>query len=55
MCLKLLYIYNSIIWRFKKESKNIKSPFDDSKFRCKKCGKIFCSCGGFFNRKGEEV
>lgn len=28
------------------------NPFDDSKFRCKKCGKIFCTCGGFFNRKG---
>ena len=36
----------------KDEGKDIKSHFDDSKFRCKKCGKIFCTCGGFFNRKG---
>ena len=36
----------------KEEGKDIKSHFDDSKFRCKKCGKVFCSCGGFFNRKG---
>ena len=36
----------------KDEGKDIKSHFNDSKFRCKKCGKIFCTCGGFFNRKG---
>lgn len=27
-------------------------PFDDSKFRCKKCGKIFCTCNTFFSRRG---
>ena len=35
----------------KDEGKDIKSHFDDSKFRCKKYGKIFCTCddkfGGF--------
>ena len=27
------------------------NPFDDSKFRCKKCGKVFCSCNTFFTRR----
>ena len=27
------------------------NPFDDSKFRCKKCGKVFCSCNTFFSRR----
>ena len=36
----------------KEEGKDIKSHFDDSKFRCKKCGKIFCSCNTFFTRRG---
>lgn len=28
------------------------NPFDDSKFRCKKCGKVFCSCNTSFSRRG---
>lgn len=28
------------------------NPFDDSKFRCKKCGKVFCTCNTFFSRRG---
>lgn len=27
------------------------NPFDDSKFRCKKCGKVFCTCNSFFTNK----
>lgn len=32
----------------KEESRNIKNPFDDSIFKCKKCGKIFCTCDDKF-------
>ena len=55
--------FDNLFDNIKSPFDNIKSPFDDtfgasknhfddSKFRCKKCGKIFCTCGGFFNRKG---
>ena len=55
--------FDNLFENIKSPFDNIKSPFDDtfgasknhfddSKFRCKKCGKIFCTCGGFFNRKG---
>ena len=27
------------------------SPFNDSKFRCEKCGKVFCTCNTFFSRR----
>lgn len=44
--------FDNLFDNIKSPFDNIKSPFDDSKLRCKKCGKIFCTCGGFFNRKG---
>lgn len=32
---------------------NIKNPFSSSKFRCKKCGKIFCACNKSFSKGGK--
>ena len=46
------YTYEMTLYEdSKEESKNIKNPFDDSKLRCKKCGKIFCSCNTFFSSR----
>lgn len=48
------YSYTLTLYEDSKEnfsSKNIENPFDDSKLRCKKCGKVFCTCNKFFTRK----
>lgn len=32
---------------------NSRNPFSSSKFRCKKCGKIFCACNKSFSKGGK--
>lgn len=47
------YTYEMTLYEdSKEESRGSKSPFDDSKLRCKKCGKVFCFCNKFFKRRG---
>ena len=45
------YTYEMTLYKdSKEESNNIKNIFGNSKFRCKKCGKVFCKCNILFNR-----
>lgn len=44
--------FDNLFDNIKSPFDNIKSPFDDSKLRCKKCGKVFCSCNNFLTRRG---
>ena len=46
------YTYEMTLYKdSKEESNNIKNTFGNSIFRCKKCGKVFCTCNIFFTNK----
>lgn len=42
------YTYKMTLYE---ESKGTKKPFGDLKFRCEKCGKVFCTCNTFSTSK----